>query len=210
MRDHKYFKTHDMLHGEIQGMWGVKDSVLFDFVKDYLQHYTQDRPFALYISTMDTHHPDGFVDTQYCPDLEKTFQNAVRCSDRIISDFVEWVRQSRFKDNTSIIILGDHKSMKQNFFPPESKRSVYNAFLDTHFPAHRLKNRLISHFDVTLLLLESLGISIQSFGLGRNPLHSQTLLESLGEQELAKGLKAPSKIYESFWNPNPTKLKETP
>ena len=98
--------------------------------------------------------------------------------------------------------------MKQDFFPPQAKRGIYNAFINTHFPQERLKNRLISHFDVTLLFLESIGISIEKFGLGRNPLHSQTLLESLGEQNLANGLKAPSKIYEGFWNLNKTKLKE--
>lgn len=206
MRDDKYFQSHKILQGNFQGMWGIKDSVIFGFVKDYLQTYTDSKPFVLYISTMDTHHPDGFVDTQYCQGFEKTFENAVRCSDKIISDFVMWVQNSKFKDNTSIIILGDHKSMKQNFFPANTKRSIYNAFIGTHFPQEKLKNRLISHFDVTLLFLESLGISIESFGLGRNPLRSQTLLESLGEQNLAQELKIPSKIYESFWNLNPKKL----
>lgn len=209
MRDYKYFESRQMLQGDFQGMWGAKDSVIFAFAKDYLQAYTESKPFALYISTMDTHHPNGFVDTQYCQGFEKTFQNAVRCSDTIISDFVAWVQGSRFKDNTSIIILGDHKSMKQNFFPPDTKRSIYNAFINTHFPKEKLKNRLISHFDITPLFLESLGISIERFGLGRNPLYSQTLLESLGEQSLAQGLRAPSRIYEGFWNLDKTKLKES-
>lgn len=208
MRDYKYFESHKILHGDFKGAWGVKDSIIFTQAKNFLDSYKTNKPFALYILTADTHHPNGFVDTQYCQGFEKTFQNAVRCSDKIINDFVSWVQSSRFKDNTSIIILGDHKSMKQDFFPPQAKRGIYNAFINTHFPQERLKNRLISHFDVTLLFLESIGISIEKFGLGRNPLHSQTLLESLGEQNLANGLKAPSKIYEGFWNLNKTKLKE--
>ena len=210
MRDSKYFENNKMLQGEFGGAWGVKDSIVFHFAKDYLENYDDKKPFALYLSTIDTHFPNGFVDPKICPNLTPDYENAIYCTDKVINNFVEWFKSSKYAKNTSLIILGDHLSMKQEFFPQDSKRAVYNAFINTNIkPKNKeiTKNRRLSHFDITPMILESLGIHIDAFGLGRNPLTQRTLLENLGEEELNENLKKPSRIYEGFWNINKQKLK---
>ena len=207
--DLPYFQAQNILPKvlpkDMQGIWDLKDAELFKLAKNHLDSLDDSQPFALYISTIDTHSTDNFwVDKASCPQSDFTYRFAISCADKIISDFVDFVQSSKFGKNTTIIILGDHLSMQQGFFPQNAKRFIYNAFINPQFtqkPTIGLtKNRELSHFDITPLILDSLGIRAESFGLGRNPLYGATLLES--EFDI-NGLNAllvqRNKIYDSFW-----------
>lgn len=188
---------------DFYGAWSLKDEKMFEAAKQYFN--SAKAPFAMYISTIDTHFPDGFVDKNYCKGIKDDYQGAILCADTIIYDFVKFVQNSPLADNTSIIILGDHLTMKQNFFPEKAKhRFIYNAFINAKFtqkPTKKLtKQRQLSHFDITPLLLDSIGIKAEFFGLGRNPLYHKSLLESeFSIEELNEELKKRNKIYDSFW-----------
>ena len=186
--------------------WGFEDSKLFAFAKEELENlYQANTPFALYILTTDTHFPDGFVDSTFCPDLQDGYRNAVQCSDRIIKDFIDYAQNltKSYEQPTTIVVLGDHLSMKQGLFPPHSKRRIYNTFINASFSItptdDLLYRRNLSHFDMTPLLLDSLGMNVQAFGLGRNPLYSKTLLETFGLESFNKHLTQPSRFYEDLW-----------
>lgn len=203
--DLPYFQSQNLLPNPLPrsffGLWGLKDAKLFEFARNYLETMNS-KPFAMYISTIDTHSPDGFVDNEFCPNWEQNYQNAISCSDKIIGDFVEFVRKSPFGKNTTIVILGDHLSMKQNFFPRDSKRAIFNAFINAKFTKEPkgTKNRELSHFDISPLILDSLGIKAEFFGLGRNPLYHKSLIESeFSIEEFNKELGKRNKIYDSFW-----------
>lgn len=177
--------------------------MIFGFAKDYLN--AANKPFALYISTLDTHGPQGFVDKEHCPNLDNSYESAYLCIDKVVSDFIDYLQNSRFKDNTTIIILGDHLSSAYFIKAPIISRSVYNAFINakwTKTPTHKLiKGRIISHFDITPLILDSLGIRAESFGLGRNPLYGKTLIESaFNIDSFNDELKLRNKIYDSLWD----------
>ena len=81
---------------------------------------------------------------------------------------------------------------------------MYNAFINakwTKNPSRKLiKRRVISHFDIAPLILDSLGIRAESFGLGRNPLYGKTLIESaFNIDSFNDELKLRSKVYDSLW-----------
>ncbi len=196
--------------GEYRNDWGVKDSVLFSYVKEYLQEYAakkDKKPFAFYVLTADTHAP-GFVDKAYC-DLPTSYANSLHCFDKIVGEFVEWFLQSPLAKDTTLVLLGDHLTMQQRFVQDGTSRSIYNAFINPTFTKpptqDLLRNRALSHFDITALLLDSIAIPTRDFGLGRNPLYERTLLEQLGESSLATELGKPSKVYERFWEFDSTK-----
>lgn len=205
--DLPYFQDKNLLPNPLPnqflGAWSLKDAKMFDLAKAYLSEVNQ--PFALYILNVDTHFPEGFVDKNYCKGIKDDYQGAILCADTIIYDFVKFVQNSPLADNTSIIILGDHLTMKQNFFPKNAKhRFIYNAFINAKFtqkPTKKLtKERTLNHFDLTPLLLDSIGIKAEFFGLGRNPLYHKSLLESeFSIEELNEELKKRNKIYDSFW-----------
>ena len=200
--DVRYFRAQGYIPQDYRTAWGIEDAKLFSFAKKYLESYDKKEPFALYISTVDTHFP-VFVDKAFCADLDLNYKNAFKCSDRIISDFVRFVQDSHFGKNTSIVIVGDHLSMERDFVPPNTKRYIYNAFINPRFsvnPSFELvKNRSLTHYDITALILDSLGFQVKAFGLGRNPLYGKTLIEEYGLENFNELITQPSKVYESFW-----------
>ncbi|WP_066388832.1 sulfatase-like hydrolase/transferase [Helicobacter himalayensis] len=225
--DAQYLKTHNIDPQTKNGFWGIKDVLVLNEGKLFLQewqkkHYNAKAPqenahFALYLTTIDTHHPEGFIDKQNCKvfDDKSPYENSILCADLLISEFIEWVQQQDFYKDTTIVVLGDHLSMKQNFFPKDTKRAVFNTFINPSFSTNLqpelLKNRQMSHFDMSVLILDSIGLEVEAFGLGRNPLKGKTLLEELGREEFNKLLNQSSRFYNSLWKPNPTKhiQKET-
>lgn len=190
--------------GDYRNDWGVKDSVLFSYVKEYLQEYAakkDKKPFAFYVLSADTHAP-GFVDKAQC-DLPTSYANSLHCFDGIVGEFVEWFLQSPLAKDTTLVLLGDHLTMQQRFMRDGTSRSIYNAFINPTFTKpptqDLLANRALSHFDITALLLDSIAIPTRAFGLGRNPLYGHTLQEQLGEDTLATELGKPSRVYDGFW-----------
>ncbi len=212
VRDIRYLQDNGLIPNPLpksmQGAWDLKDAEVFNMAKLYLQGKLDSQgagePFALYVLTVDTHINDGVVDETRCPNTPKSVAGAFMCADTIISDFVEFVRNSEFGGNTTIIVLGDHLSMATNFFPPQAKRAVFNAFVNAKFtqtPTPQLvKERILSHFDIAPLILDSVGLRTESFGLGRNPLYQKTLLESeFSPSEFNAQLAKRNKIYDDFW-----------
>lgn len=207
--DLPYFQSQNLLPNPLpknmRGVWDLKDAELFKLAKNHLELLSDSQPFALYISTIDTHSTDtAWVDKEFCPWADTSYGNVIYCNDRIISDFINFVQSSKFGKNTTIIILGDHLSHQQGFFPYNAKRFIYNAFINPQFtqkPTISLtKNRKLSHFDITPLILDSLGIHTESFGLGRNPLYGKSLLESEFDINGFNALLMQrNKIYDSFW-----------
>lgn len=194
-KDARFYKNQ--LPQDYTHHWGFSDSYLFDFARQELEILGKsNKPFALYLLTNNTHSPDMFVES-FCTKTQNHYEDAIKCSDKMIYDFIAWVKEQDFYNNTSIVILGDHllntHSITQNRF-------VYNAFINARFSTKldSTKNRALSHFDFAPLILDSLGGKVEFLGLGVNPLYSQTLLEIYGDAFEAK-LREDSKLYESFW-----------
>lgn len=215
MRDLRVLGPWAVQHDGWQNDWGVKDSLIFTQVRERLQEYErarengENKPFAFYVLTADTHAP-GFVDKQYCPDLERSYANSLHCSDRVVGHFVEWFLQSPLAKDTTLILLGDHLTMEQDFIESGVERRIYNAFINPKFTKplnSEILQSTLTHFDITTLILDSLGIETRSFGLGRNPLYGKTLVQELGASGLYEELGKPSRVYEGFWEFDPEKAR---
>lgn len=186
------------------GSWGFKDNLVFEYAKDFLRNYDFATPLALFIPTNDMHIPDGFVDKDICKDLGDGMIEAIKCGDKIISDFVEWMKTQDFYKNTTIVIVGDHLNFKHEMFAQDSpKRAVFNAFINANFSQQLTPeithNRNLSHFEMPLLMLDSLGFDIKMMNLGRNPIYEKSLLELSDLQNFNKNTTQNSKLYESLW-----------
>ena len=80
------------------------------------------------------------------------------CSSRQLNQFIKWIQEQPFYDNTTIILSGDHLTMDSDFCNDVSEdyeRSVYNVFinlpegLDTSF--EKTHNRKFATLDMFLL-----------------------------------------------------------
>lgn len=165
------------------GFWGLKEYFIFEWAKEQLNEIKP--PFALIIPTIDTHSRSGFVDRKHCKEFlgiaNDPIFDAFKCSDKIISSFINWAKKQDFYKNTTIVILGDHL-----FYGSDpSEMMIFNSFINAKFSRkisdEIIKNRLLSHHDMGVLVLDSIGFEVVEFGLGRNPLYARTLLEIYGD-----------------------------
>ena len=64
--------------------------------------------------TVDTHHPDGYK-CEDCEDIyENPYANVLTCSDKRICEFLDWLKEQDFYEDTTIVVTGDHCSMNKS------------------------------------------------------------------------------------------------
>ena len=110
-------------------------------------------------------------------------------------------KQDFYKD-TVIVIVGDHLTMQEGFYPTkgEEGRYLYNVFIHSSVSGNN-KNRLFTHFDLYPTTLAAMGAEIEGdkLGLGVNLFSGEeTLLEKLGYETLNAELVSKSDFYNSF------------
>ena len=167
--------------------WGFEDQKLFGFAKEELEKLSaQDKPFNLTLLTADAHFPNGYLCEKCENEYENQYSNVLRCSSKQISDFVNWVKNQSFYENTTIIIMGDHLTMDPKFMKNVDKdyeRTIYNAVINPAIKPKKEKERKFGTFDFFPTTLAALGAEIEGdrLGLGTNLFSSEeTLTEKYG------------------------------
>ena len=146
--------------------------------------------------------PEGY-ESDFCPNYSSDpYLNAIYCSDMQLGEFIEWIQEQDFYENTTIVLTGDHQTMDNvwitEYVPEDFNRTVYNAFINSAVEPVNEKNRLFSSYDMYPTILASMGATIEGdqLGLGTNLFSSQeTLIEQLGYLELSAELEKNSKFY---------------
>ena len=183
--------------------WGYEDKKLFEYAKNKLTEISkEDEPFNFTMLTVDTHFTDGYMDKTCEEIFEKKYANAIYCSDSKVGEFITWLKNQDFYDNTTIIITGDHLTAQSFFYKEDEKyqRTIYGAIINSSIDADNTKNRLFTAFDMFPTTLASLGVKIEGdrLGLGTNLFSSKkTLLEKLGKEELDQELSSKSLYYDN-------------
>ncbi len=195
--------------------WGYEDMYLFQYAKEKLTEISErNEPFAFTMLTVDTHHPDGYqctyCDTQYEEHFaneeqgNKQFANVISCSSKQVQEFVEWIQQQNFYENTTIIISGDHLSMNNTYHNVHTGkdyiRRVYNCIINAPIDAVQEKNRNFTTLDMFPTTLAAIGCEIKGerLGLGTNLFSDkQTLYEELGYSYLCDEINKISYYYQN-------------
>lgn len=177
--------------------WGFEDQKLFSFAKEELKTLaSKNAPFNLTLLTVDTHFEDGYVCPLCKEEYGTQYANVMACSSRQISEFIDWVKQQDFYENTTIILNGDHLTMDKDFLnniDAKYDRKTYTAIINPAVKPEQNTDRLYNTLDLFPTTLAALGCKIEGdrLGLGTNLYSSKkTLFEELGEDyvntELAK------------------------
>ena len=181
--------------------WGYDDQKLFEFAKNRLGELaTQNEPFNLTMLTVDTHFEDGYV-CDKCDDRfgNNQYANVMACSSKQVAEFVEWVQQQDFYENTTIVISGDHPTMDSDFCEDVDEsytRKVYTAYINGG-KAELSNARNYTTMDAFPTTLASIGVEIEGnrLGLGTNLFSSeQTLTERFGIEKGEKELNKQSEL----------------
>lgn len=209
---YNYFKTHgnyeiwDLNNAIYEGymtsddvvFWGFSDKELFKYAKDKLNNI-KEHPFNLTLLTVNTHNPNGYIDDSCNIKNDDIYAKSILCSNSYLKDFIEWVQNSEFYSNTTIVLAGDHLTMNTSLLkklPKEYDRTVYFTIINS--PLEYNANRLFTTYDIFPTTLASLNVKIEGnrLGLGTN-LYSdtKTLLEIYGIEYMNKELFKKSTFY---------------
>ncbi|AMC94032.1 hypothetical protein AOC36_08540 [Erysipelothrix larvae] len=203
--DTKYLKEIGFIPEDYHVFWGMEDSKLFEFAKKQLLEISaNDEPFNFSMLTVDSHYTDGYTDGS-CPASYNTdYANAYECSDLQVIEFINWIQAQDFYENTTVIIVGDHNTMNNNFLMQSvnSEYTLYNTFMNinTAVDERATVNRDFMATDLFPTTLAALGAEIEGdkLGLGTNLFSNQkTLLETLGYDTLDAELALKSIYYEN-------------
>ena len=187
---------------EYQGTsWGLNDRTLYSIAKERLKEISrQPEPFLFALLTLDTHGPDVFLDKQ-CPVRFHDERDVVFCADKMMGNFIDWIKQQPFYPDTTIIILGDHtKTGKNDLYPQQKNRKIINIIINPAANIPEAKSRKWTSLDIAATILQAVGIGVPEgkFGLGRSLFSSTpTLWESM-DRNLDIELMKSSKTYNAF------------
>ena len=208
--DYKYAKESGAIPKDYNVWWGYEDEKLFAFAKEELTRLSNTgKPFNFTMETADTHRPDGYLEEGTPTPYPNQYANVVAHSSTQVYDFVRWIQQQPFYENTTVVIIGDHISMESNFFkfygfPKDYRRSQYNVILNpapgvaTRDP-QILIQRDYANFDMFPTILSSLGITFDGsrLGVGTDLFSGEkTLFEEKGFQYANRELMKRSALYD--------------
>lgn len=207
VHDIEYYKKVGKIPGDYYIFWGFEDRKLYRFAKDELDSLSKlEKPFALYMLTVDTHQPEGFLDDSCVAQFnvnEGKLPRVLRCTSRQLFDFLQWAKKQSWYNNTVISVMGDHAmpmlSPKANVSSTDSLYWV-NFIINSAIQGP-VRERQYSSLDVFPTLLESMGFALENRGvaLGRS-LYSDslTMLELYGRHILDSLLRVRSIQYDKF------------
>lgn len=200
------FVTDKLVPEGYDVFWGVEDIKVYDYAKLQLSELSKkDEPFALTLFTIDTHRPEGYICEKCENEYSEQYANVISCADRQIVEFLDWLRQQDYYENTTVIVVGDHPSMNEVFFSDigDYTRTTYNCFINSVADTENENGRIFSTADMLPTTLAAMGAEIEGerLGLGTNLFSGvPTLAEEMGSEELVNELNVKSKFYNrNFW-----------
>ena len=207
MEDYNYAIENGLIPSDYKVWWGYEDQKLFEFAKEKLLQLSQeDEPFNLTMLTVDTHFEDGYVCEQCPTEYDTQYSNVMACSSRQVGEFLKWIQQQDFYENTTIVISGDHPTMDSDYCAEIDQegnydRRVFTAYINAAAYAQDQQERTYSTFDNFPTTLAALGVQLDGdrLGLGTNLFSgTKTLLEEFGNSKVNDELKKKSEFIEKL------------
>lgn len=228
---HDYYTYYKQYNLSLENQWGFMDYHLYQFAEDEikekaLNYDNESKPFNYTFLTVDTHFyvgdsskQDGFL----CDDCSDTYKdnqyaNVISCASKKANEFVSWFFgkdgnddiSQNVRDNTTIVILGDHPTMSNYFCTEADKinfpRRTYVNFINSVKKVENKSFRTYSHFDIYPTIISSLGATIDGDALALGiDLYSgkPTYLETFEKDYINSQLQGKSEVIDSLLKVNP-------
>ena len=196
-------KKNNKIPKDYNVWWGFEDEKLYDFAKEEIQRLAeQEEPFNFTMLTVDTHASGGYK-CKNCENQHKErYENVFSCASRQVYEFISWLKEQDFYEDTTIVICGDHLTMDSSYINKRyngiKPRRVYNCFINSANDGEYAKNRKFTTLDLYPTTLAAMGVEIEGnkLGLGTNLFSNEkTLAEQYGYNKVNKELKKQSIFY---------------
>lgn len=184
--------------------YGLRDEDLYPAVKQELTRLgKKNQPFIFTMLTVDTHAPNGYL-SRGCKTKYNDIRDSITCSDEFLKNFMTWLKEQDFYQDTVVVIVGDHLQMATKMTPilNRKKREIVTLVINSDYEKTDInQDRTYSTFDIAPTILEAAGIHIQNhrFGMGVSLLSDQkTILENMTFREFDEEISKPSMFYNSL------------
>ncbi|MCR5542978.1 MAG: LTA synthase family protein, partial [Eubacterium sp.] len=206
IHDYLYAVDNNYIPSNYYKWWGYEDEKLFDFAKKELTEISKTgEPFNYTLLTADTHPEDGYVCEKCSNEYDVQYANVIACSSKQVYDFVRWIQQQPFYENTTIVLCGDHPTMEADFCKGKKNRihrKTYTCILNSAAKPVKDTKREYTTLDLFPTTLAAMGAEIEGekLALGTN-LYSdkETLVEANNLDEINKALLSRSKLCEQLF-----------
>lgn len=207
-----YFKKRGLSPSDTTFFNSIKDADLYNETKEIINNLEkQDKPWMVWLYTLDTHFPYGRVDSNCIekpPFIERKDQYpyVLQCASKLINDFIEWARSQDWFENTTIAVMGDHPAMiapEVVGFPPKKFEHFWLVFFVNSEQDFIQEKRAFTSFDMFPTILEAMSAKIEghTLGLGRSLFSNEkNLIEMYGRDSLNTLIKKKGTKYKSFWD----------
>lgn len=146
--------------------WGLHDKDLFaEAKKEILLNKNSGKPFALFMSTVNSHAPDGVYDErmeQYVSGQRNGLEFSIASVDYLIGDFISFLKKENILQNTVIYIFPDHLLMQLSSETVDDFKNERSLYLMTNADIKNLtynNNEDIYQIDLPKIILEGAGIN---------------------------------------------------
>jgi phosphoglycerol transferase len=190
--------------------WGYNDRIYYNIAKDELTKIAKNKtPFMFVMITLDTHGPDIYLDKQ-CEKKYNDKRDIIKCADKMAEEFLYWLQEQDFYENTTVVVIGDHPETGNNsLYPEHQNRKIINFILNPAENSTPQKHEVWSTIDLAPTILNALGIEFAEgqFGLGRSLFKSSPTLYEIYQNRLSNDVLKSSHLYDTFYSDLQT-LKE--
>ncbi|MBQ9531240.1 MAG: LTA synthase family protein [Eubacterium sp.] len=207
--DYTYAKENGYIPKDYSVWWGYEDDKLYEFAKQEITRlYETGKPFNFAMETADTHMPNGYLSKNAETPYDNQYANVIAYSTSQTVEFINWIMEQPFYENTTIVIIGDHISMETNFFKhyrftDDYLRTQYNCILNpapsVSNPSEKItRNRKWSNWDYYPTILAAMGCEIEGnrLGVGTNLFSGEkTIFEEKGVDYINKEFEKKSDLY---------------
>lgn len=212
-----FFKTHkyDEIYGpsEIKKVfnrdfaehfWGLSDASLMDVAKvKFSDLYKGDKPFNLTLLTVDTHAPHGMTSKE-CRDRfghEPSFAEIIQCTSSAVSDFVKYVKENDPKNNTVVLVMGDHLAKKNSLSNEinQKPRKIFASFMSNNQKEMDVKDTVYAIDFYPMILNQIVDQKICKAGIGHVPGIFGCMKREMNEKEFKNIYESYSHLLKTFW-----------
>ena len=110
--DYYTAKERGRIENDYYVWWGFEDNKLFEYAKEEITNLAStNEPFNFTMLTVDTHFPGGYLSNECETLFDDNLSNVAYCTDKKINEFVSWIQNQPFYENTTIVINRIQKTL---------------------------------------------------------------------------------------------------
>lgn len=199
--------------------WGLRDAEGFAIALAHVKERLQsDQPYALILSTMDTHGPKGYTSPQCqrqgLPAIDDDLTHAIKCTTALTEEFIADLQTLTADRDTRIIVTSDHLAHQNNLTPILNQFERRNRVILLNGPeAPQVIDTPAAMPDIYPTLLNWLGWLApdvpQQAGIGTSLLQNQpTLTQRLGMDAIDDRLRLDVELSHHFWHQAPRRAQQ--